>query len=115
MKKALAILAAMTAIGFTLPAEAEANHRRIVSYTSCGRPVYSVYQIMGYDRCGNPVGRWVTQSAHCGCNSCNPRHRHHNHHAHSGFRNNGGYNSGVCNPGHGHRGSSGGFYFRFGR
>ena len=111
MKKTLAIIAALTTLGFTLPSEAEANWGcnapRIVSYTSCGRPVYAVYQIVGYDRCGNPVGRWVTQHVNCGCNTCNPRRP-----SHHGFSH-GGFNHGSCNPGF--SGSSGGFFFRFGR
>jgi hypothetical protein len=107
MKKALAILAAVTAIGLTIPATAEANwgcNQRIVSYTPCGRPVFAVYQIIGYDRCGNPIGQWVTQRANCGCNRCAPRpvfgHGHHH---------------GTCPPQPGFRGSSGSFFFRFGR
>ncbi len=106
MKKTLAILAALTTLGFTLPSEAEANwgfnQRRIVSYTPCRQPVYAVYQIVGYDRCGNPIGQWVTQRANCNCRSRQSFH------------------PGSCNPGFGgHRGgwggSSGGFFFRFGR
>lgn len=110
MKKILAIIATLAAIGITLPTEAKAdwgcNHgaRRVISYTPCGRPVFAVYQIIGYDRCGNPVGQWVTQRANCGCNTCSPRRPSHHHDFDS------------CRPGFGgFRGSSGGFFFRFGR
>jgi hypothetical protein len=76
MKHILATLTVLSAIAFTAPS-ADAydgcNQQRIVSYTTCGRPVYAVYQIYGHDRCGNPIGRWVTQSSRCGCSVCNPR------------------------------------------
>ncbi|MCB1227819.1 MAG: hypothetical protein KDK99_18520 [Verrucomicrobiales bacterium] len=88
MKKLLAILAAITAIGITLPATASADHscnRRIVSYTSCGRPVYAYYQIVGYDRCGHPVGQWVTQNANCSCSRCNSHSHHSSHSSHHGW------------------------------
>ena len=89
MKKILALVAAATTLGFAVPSETQAwdrcstPHSRIVSYLPCGRPVYAVYQIYGHDRCGNPVGRWVTQRSICGCNTCSPRS---SYHGHSGFR-----------------------------
>jgi hypothetical protein len=76
MKKILALVAAVSAFGFAIPATSEANdwgHTRIVSYLRCGRPVVANYQLYGYDRCGNPLGRWVTQHTTCGCSVCNPR------------------------------------------
>jgi hypothetical protein len=109
MKKVIALFAAVAAIGFALPSTAEANwgcNQRVVSYTACGRPIFAVYQIVGYDRCGNPIGQWVTQRSNCGCNRCSPR---------QSF----GHGRNVCPPQPGfHRssgGSSGGFFFRFGR
>ncbi|MEN3940003.1 hypothetical protein WJU23_01835 [Prosthecobacter sp. SYSU 5D2] len=95
MKKIIAILAVVTGIGFLAPAESSArdychNDRRVVSYHSCGTPVYSVYQVYGRDRYGRPLGRWVTQSAgHGSCGRCYSRssHRGHGHGYHySGHR-----------------------------
>ena len=76
MKNILFLLSILTVLGFAVPTQAKADHScnlRVVSYLPCGRPVYAVYQVYGYDRCGNPVGRWVTERSRCGCNSCNPR------------------------------------------
>lgn len=79
MKKILALVAAATTLGFAVPSETQAwdrcstPHSRIISYLPCGRPVYATYQVYGYDRCGNALGRWVTQHSHCGCMTCNPR------------------------------------------
>ena len=76
MKKILALIAVVSSLGFATPSVSEANdwgHSRIVSYHRCGRPVVSSYQVYGYDRCGNPLGRWVTQNTACGCSVCNPR------------------------------------------
>jgi hypothetical protein len=80
MKKILALLAVLTVSGIAAPSVSQAWDRcssgfqpRVVSYLPCGRPVYAVYQVYGYDRCGNPLGRWVTQREACGCNACNPR------------------------------------------
>jgi hypothetical protein len=74
MKKALIILfTAISALTIAVP-QAKADHnRRIASYTSCGRPIYTVFQVVGYDRCGQPIGRWVTESSYCGCEVCHPR------------------------------------------
>jgi hypothetical protein len=66
MKYTLALLAAVAAFGILTPASASARdhcERRIVGYSASGYPVYSVYQIYGYDRWGNPLGRWVTESS----------------------------------------------------
>jgi hypothetical protein len=108
MKRALIILiTAISALTIAVPeAQADCN-RRIVSYTSCGRPIYAIYQVVGYDRCGHPIGRWVTQSSYCGCDICHPRPRYdyrapscdHDRHYHS------------YSPSY----RSGGFYFSFGR
>lgn len=80
MKKILALLAALTVFGIAAPTVSQAWDRcshgfqpRVVSYLPCGRPVYAVYQVYAYDRCGNPVGRWVTQREACGCSTCSPR------------------------------------------
>lgn len=90
MKKIIAILAVVTGIGFITPSESSArdychHDRRIVSYHSCGAPVYAVYHVHGRDRYGRPVGHWVTQNvSHSSCGSCYPRSRsHHGHHHHS--------------------------------
>lgn len=72
MKYSLALLAAVAALGIFTPVSASAHdhcERRIVGYTASGYPIYSVYQIYGYDRFGNPLGRWVTES------SCEPGYR----------------------------------------
>ncbi|MEQ1751243.1 MAG: hypothetical protein ABL974_17580 [Prosthecobacter sp.] len=80
MKKIITLLAAVTVFGIAAPSVSQAwdqcNHGyqpRVVSYLPCGRPVLAIYQIYGYDRCGNPLGRWVTQRESCGCSTCNPR------------------------------------------
>lgn len=78
MKKILLLLAVAASMGIVAPTSAEAwdgchPQRRIVSYLPCGRPVYSVYQVYGRDRWGQPVGRWVNEHAACGCNTCRPR------------------------------------------
>lgn len=80
MKKILILAAAAFTFGIAAPSVSQAwdqcNHGyqpRVVSYLPCGRPVLAVYQIYGYDRCGNPLGRWVTQRESCGCSTCNPR------------------------------------------
>ncbi|MCB1210427.1 MAG: hypothetical protein KDK97_13930 [Verrucomicrobiales bacterium] len=77
MKTILAILAIVTALGIATPNAAQADcgsgARRIVSYLPCGRPVYATYQVIGFDRCGNPIGQWVTSRPSCACSVCNPR------------------------------------------
>ena len=76
MKHILGLLTVLSVVAFTAPsAKADHSNRRVVSYTSCGRPVYASYQVYGYDRCGNPIGRWVTESSYCGCEVCHPRPR----------------------------------------
>ena len=113
MKRTLAILAALTTIGLTLPSEVKAdwgcNHgaRRVISYTTCGRPIFATYRIIGYDRCGNPVGQWVTDRSNCGCNTCSPRRPAFSGHDH--------HQPNFCPPNNGFGRSSGGFFFRFGR
>jgi hypothetical protein len=110
MKTILALVAAAAALGFAVPAETQAwdscsnGHSRIVSYRPCGRPIYASYVVYGRDRCGNLLGRWVTQREACGCDRCNPR------------------STGYCPP-HSHHGHFGGyrqirtpsFHFSFGR
>ncbi len=109
MKRALFILiTAISALTIAVPVAQADGSCRIVSYTSCGRPIYARYQVVGYDRCGQPIGRWVTESSHCGCEVCNPRPRYdyrgpscdHDQDSHSS---------------HGSSYRSGGFYFSFGR
>ncbi|MDB6003932.1 MAG: hypothetical protein JWR15_919 [Prosthecobacter sp.] len=39
------------------------DQRRIVSYLPGHIPVYAVYQMVGRDRWGHPMYRWVTQPA----------------------------------------------------
>ncbi len=110
MKKILAILAALTVIGITLPSPAEAytcGQRRVVSYSNCGHPVYAVYQVVGYDRCGNPIGQWVTQGSSCSCRHRYSSHGHHHSDRHHHHRSRGS-SFGASGPG-------GGFFFRFGR
>ncbi len=72
--KHIAVLIAVLGAFFAIPTSANADcARRIVSYTTCGRPIYAHYEVYGYDRCGNPVGRWVTDWFRCSCDVCNPR------------------------------------------
>ncbi len=123
MKHILAILAVFTAFAFTAPTTANADcGSRVVSYLPCGRPVYATYQVYGYDRCGNPVGRWVTNYVQCGCDICHPRPVYVPHYdrdcdhdrSYSSHRSGGTY----YGSSHGSCGSpfrSGGFYFSFGR
>jgi len=80
MKKILTLAAAAFILSIAAPSISQAwdscnsgYQPRVVSYLPCGRPVFAVYQVYGYDRCGNPVGRWVTQRQACGCSVCNPR------------------------------------------
>ena len=78
MKTLLSVLAAAAVLGVAAPSTAKADpfchgSRRIVSYMRCGTPVYAVYQVVGYDHCGRPVGQWVTQRASHSCGVCNPR------------------------------------------
>lgn len=75
MKYILVLVALFTVFtSMATPAMArDACARRVVSYTSCGRPIYARYEVYGYDRCGNALGRWVTESYRCGCSTCNPR------------------------------------------
>lgn len=112
MKSILTLLAAAAVLGFAAPSTANADHacgsRRIISYRACGAPIYAVYQIVGYDRCGHPVGQWVTQNVAHSCGTCNPRpsygsHSGHNH-GHSGYR-----------PGYSQSRSGLSFRFGFGR
>ena len=90
MKTLLSVLAAAAVLGVAAPSTAKADSfchgsRRIVSYMPCGTPVYAVYQVVGYDHCGRPVGQWVTQRAPHNCGVCNPRpsygYGHHGHHS----------------------------------
>jgi hypothetical protein len=64
MKYAFILIAAVAALFVAVPSSAEARDycagdRRIITY-SHGRPVYAVYQIIGYDSWGRPIGHWVT-------------------------------------------------------
>ena len=64
MKKIVMLLVAISIFSLISIHQASADHnfcRRLVGYTSCGEPIYAVYQICGYDRCGRPIGRWVTE------------------------------------------------------
>jgi hypothetical protein len=76
MKKVLVVLLMLATVGFASVPQASADvqyQQRIVSYLQCGRPVYAVYQIYGYDAFRRPIGRWVIQQRYCGCHICNPR------------------------------------------
>lgn len=65
MKSILTAIAAAAAFGFAAPTTAKAGchsgQTRVVGYTSCGTPIIAVYQIVGYDAWGRPIGQWVTQ------------------------------------------------------
>lgn len=63
-------MAAAAVLGFAAPSNAKADYpgqTRIVGYTSFGAPIVSVYQVIGYDPYGRPIGQWVTQGAQGGC------------------------------------------------
>lgn len=94
MKKTMTFLAAACALTL-LPlnnANADCNHARITGYTPCGQPIYAYFHVHGYDRCGNPVGHWVSQYP----NSCRCRsgggHSHSGHHHGSSHRPSSGWN-----------------------
>ena len=119
MKKILTLLAALTVFGIAAPSVSQAwdqcNHGfqpRIVSYLPCGRPVLAVYQVYAYDRCGNPVGRWVTQRQSCGCNVCSPRSYHPPAPCPPSY---GRYGGGYAPSQHSHHSSGARFSFSFGR
>ena len=83
MKKIVLFLSIFLVAPFLMPTEAEARHgsyTRIISYHSCGAPVYQVHQFVGYDHCGTPRYRIYTRS-NCRCGSRHhyapPRHHHH--------------------------------------
>lgn len=91
MKTLFSVLAAAAVLGFAAPSTAKADschhgQTRVVGYTSWGAPIVAVYQVVGYDRCGQPIGRWVTQPA-APRPGCGPSygHSHHNH-GYSGYR-----------------------------
>lgn len=120
MKKILALIAAVTVFGIAAPSVSQAWDQcgqgyqpRVISHLPCGRPVYTAFQLCGYDHCGRPIGRWITQHTVCGCSVCNPRsycppppcapsYGHH----HSGYV--------PSYPGH-HHSSGARFSFSFGR
>lgn len=102
MKTLLAIIAAAAAFGIAAPTSAKADPRcshgqtRVVGYTSWGAPIIAVYHVHGYDRCGQPIGHWVTQPAPVRP-GCGPSYG-------------GGYGGGYS--GHHHHGPSRGYYSR---
>lgn len=118
MKTLLAVIAAAAAFGIAAPSTAKADpycshgQSRVVGYTSWGAPIIAVYQIVGYDHCGRPVGQWVTQAAPARPN-CGPSYG-----GYSGYS--GGYGGHHHHPGYS-RGSYGrprsgvSFSFGFGR
>lgn len=80
MKKIIMLVVAVAAFSLVPIHNASAGHdsnRRVVGYTSCGDPIYSVYHIHGYDHCGRPVGHWVTQypSSHHQSGGYRPQYR----------------------------------------
>ena len=97
MKKIILLLSIFLVAPFLMPTTAEARHgsyQRIVSYKSCGAPVYQVHQFVGYDHCGAPIYRTYTRSnCRCRSHSYHSRHhhgrsycpppRHHHHHSRS--------------------------------
>lgn len=105
MKAILSLFAAAAVLGFAAPSTAKADcpgETRVIGYTSFGSPIVAVYQVVGYDGYGRPIGRWVTQAVQrpvCvqpsinfgfGVNSgCAPRPNYqyngHSHHYHRGF------------------------------
>lgn len=78
MKTLLYLIAAVGMLGIATPSYAGrpyVNQRRIVNFLPGGVPVYAVYQIVGRDRWGHPIYRWVTQPAR-------PMYGQHGHHKH---------------------------------
>jgi len=113
MKTLFSVIAAAAVLGFAAPSSAKADschhgQTRVVGYTSWGTPIIAVYQVVGYDRCGQPIGRWVTQpvASHPGYG-----HSHGHNHGYSGHSH--GYNG--YRPSHGHSRSGISFNFGFGR
>lgn len=69
MKTLFSVIAAAAVLGFAAPSNAKAEchgQTRVVGYTSCGTPIVAVYQIVGYDGYGRPIGQWVTQGVQSG-------------------------------------------------
>ena len=99
MKTILSLFAAAAVLGFAAPSNAKAEFQgetRIVGYTSFGTPIVAVYQIMGYDAYGRPIGQWVTQGAQYGYSAPRPVYVQPN--INLGF----GGNGYGCNPGFGY-------------
>ena len=111
MKYAFLVIAAIAALFVVVPSSAEARDycagdRRIISY-SHGRPVYAVYQVVGYDRYGRPVGRWVTVGSSYRGGYCPPSRYP------TGYGYGHGYGSSYCPPSY-HRRSGSSVHFSFG-
>ena len=83
------LLAALAVLGLgfaAAPTSAEAGGCQSRYSHRCGSfqtPIYQSYVRIGYQRCGTPLFRWVTNSHTC-------RHRGHSSHGHSGYRSSGG-------------------------
>ena len=70
MKYTFLLAAAIAAVTFATPTPADARdycsgERRCIGYTN-GCPIYQEYRIIGYDRCGRPIGQWITVRTHSG-------------------------------------------------
>lgn len=113
-QKILTSISAIVAAGFALtglPQTAEAghpchSHRRCVDHCSyCGKPVYAYYRIVSYRSCGTPVYGWVTQHHH-GCRDRYYQRQRHEYYRHSPPSHSHGYYR--SSP---HRGFSFGFSF----
>ena len=103
MKTLFSLVAAAAVLGFAAPSNAKAEcqgQTRIVGYTSCGSPIVAVYQIVGYDGYGRPIGQWITQPTQGGYGYAAPRPVYVQPSINFGFSRPG-FNSG-CNPGYQH-------------
>ncbi|MBL9177001.1 MAG: hypothetical protein JNM65_02995 [Verrucomicrobiaceae bacterium] len=115
MKTLFSVIAAAAVLGFAAPTSAKADHfcngqTRVVGYTSWGTPIIAVYQVVGYDRCGQPIGRWVTQPV-----APQPGYGHSHGHNHGYGGHSHGYSGHGYRPSHGHSRSGVSFSFGFGR
>ena len=53
------------------------SHRKVVGHCSrCNTPIYSHYQVIGYDNCGAPRYGWVKQPHRCSHHSRSRGHPH---------------------------------------
>ena len=69
MKTILALAVALFGLSFVPAAEAGHPSPRLAYRLSCGHSVYAYPTVIGYERCGTPVYRWVNRHPGCSCAS----------------------------------------------